>query len=681
MDKNIYFANKESKDKGSILLDKAHHWVNNVETSGYLDKLKSMWAAYHGAYYSSAGNAHQVQFSGEQGELVNFPVNHLRNIAEHMLIMTTSNRPSMEARAINTDLKSLSQTYLANGILDYYMREKKLEKYLKRAVEYAIVMGSGYVRLEWNSTAGEIYDTIENEDGTSIPLYDGDLEFSNLSPFDVVVDGTKEHQDHDWILIRTYKNKFDLAAKYPEIEDKILQLPTKSDLERFTLGLTNLNEETDDVYVYEFFHKKTAAVPNGNYFMFLSPEVTLHDGPLPYRNIPVFRISPADILGTPYGYSTLFDLLPLQEGLNTLYSSILTNQSAFAVQNIFFKRGSGFNIESISGGMNVVEGDEPPVPLQLTSSPKEVFDFLQMIVQAMETISGVNSVSRGNADSLGSNPSGTALALIQSMALQFMSGLQQSYVQLIEDVGTALIKILQDYAESPRLVAIAGKTNKTLMKEFTGQDIGGITRVVVDVGNPLSRTTAGRVQMASELLQYGKDGNQITPDQYITLINTGKLDVMTEDIVHEQFSLRDENEALMNGEIPFVTFMDDHRKHILFHKAVLSDPALRKDPDLVQRVRIHVQEHIDELRNTDPDLLMMLGQQPLMPPGMTPEMMGGMPPQMAPMEQPDVGQSGLDMSGQTLTGPGIEGGQRIPGPPSVDPNLLHNPELEPLAQG
>ena len=61
--------------------------------------------------------------------------------------MITANRPSMDARAINTDAKSLSQTYLANGILDYYMREKHLEDALKKAVEMAVVMGSGYVKL------------------------------------------------------------------------------------------------------------------------------------------------------------------------------------------------------------------------------------------------------------------------------------------------------------------------------------------------------------------------------------------------------------------------------------------------------------------------------------------------------------------------------------------------------
>ena len=41
------------------------------------------------------------------------------------------------------------------------------------------------------------------------------------------------------------------------------------------------------------------------------------------------------------------------------------------------------------------------------------------------------------------------------------------------------------------------------MKEFTGDDLTSVNRVIVDVGNPLARTTAGRVEMAEQLLQMG----------------------------------------------------------------------------------------------------------------------------------------------------------------------------------
>lgn len=189
MSKNdTYFAALEAEKTASILLDRAKSFYNLLESNNYLDKLKNMWQAYHGNY-TSYTDGHRIEFGGEQGELVQLPVNHFRNLAQHILVMVTSNRPIMEARSVNTDYKSLAQTYLANGILDYYMREKHLEDALKKAAEIAIVLGAGFIKLEWNATAGEIFDADEE---TGEFNYEGEIEFSTYTPFDVVVDGSKE---------------------------------------------------------------------------------------------------------------------------------------------------------------------------------------------------------------------------------------------------------------------------------------------------------------------------------------------------------------------------------------------------------------------------------------------------------------------------------------------------------
>lgn len=660
---NQYFAAKPAKEAATVLLAKADAWNNSLQSNGYLDKLRMSWAAYHGAYYDDASSGHQISFSGAEGELVNLPVNHIRNLAQHILVMTTATRPSMEARATNTDYKSLTQTLLANGLLDYYMREKRLERYLKRAVEYAIVMGSGYVKMSWNATTGELFDF--NED-TQSPIYEGDLEFSNLSPFDVIIDVTKEHQDHDWILCRTWKNKYDLMAKYPEFADKIRGLPTKSDLEiaKFD-SFFNGDNNTDDVAVFEFYHKRSEAVPEGRYMLFLSDDVPLYDGPLPYRRIPIFRISPSDVLGTPFGYTNIFDLLPLQDGLNGLMSTVLTNQNAFGVQNILVPRGADISVNQLSGGLNIIEANTQigePKPLNLTQTPAEVFKMIDILRQEMETLSGVNSVARGNPEA--SLKSGAALALVQSMAIQFMSGLQGSYVALVEDVGTCVIEILKDFAAVPRVAAIVGKGNRTFMKEFKGEDLSSVSRVIVDIGNPLAKTTAGRVQMAEQMLQMGIIKN---PEQYFTVINTGKLDVMYEGTQSELLLIKGENESLMRGDPVPVLDVDEHQTHIIEHKAILADPELRKDPALVKVVLDHIQEHINALRQVDPNLLQLLKQQPL------PPMNGAASPQM---QAPQQGQMGVEQQGNEIVGPGIEQGvglPNIPNPPAPFENLPTNP--------
>lgn len=681
-----YFAAQEAGKAASVLMHKMDIWSSNLEANGYLDKLRMSWSAYHGAYYTDASSGHQIAFSGSEGEITNLPVNHIRNLAQHILVMTCSTRPVMDVRAINTDYKSLTQAYLAKGLLDYYMREKRLEVYLKRAVEYAIVLGAGYIKMSWNATAGQQYDFDED---LQVPVYEGDVEFQNLSPFDVVMDNTKEDSSsHDWYVVRTWKNRFDVVAKYPEFESKIMAVPTKIEALRYRFNMIS-TDETDDIAVFEFFHKRTESLPDGRYILFVSDDCVLIDSPLPYRDLPIFRISPAEFLGTPYGYSNIFDLLPLQEAVNALYSTILTNQNAFGVQNILVPRGADISISELTGGLNIIEANlsaGKPEPLNLTQTPAEVFKFSDMLVSAMETISGVNSVARGNPEA--SLKSGNALALIQSMSIQFMSGLQQSYAELVEDTGTALIHMLQDFAAAPRVAAIAGISKRTEMKSFKGSDLSEVHRVVVDIGNPLARTIAGRVQMAEQLLQMGAIKN---PEQYFTVINTGQLDAMMEGTQGEMLFIRGENEAMLNGQAVSVLAIDEHKAHIIEHRSILADPELRKNAMLVEMVLGHIQDHIQALQTTDPALLQLLGQQPLPPPSQP----GQAPPQGAPMgpqghpggpmpvpppmspqgqqlppPQQSLGPSNQNTMAATMQLPGM------PKLPQVPPQVLSNPALQ-----
>lgn len=634
---NVYFAAKDSKDTAGTLIDKAGIWFQNLQSNYYLDKVRIMWATYHGAHFDDDG--HQIIFSGEQSELASMAVNHIRNLGQHMLVMVTSNRPSWQARSTNTDYKSLVQTTLANNLLDYYMREKELEAIVTKAVEYSIVLGSGFIKMEWNSTSGEVYDF--NED-TGVEIKEGDVEFTLLSPLDVVYDSTKEnYSQNDWVLARSFKNKYDLAAKYPEFEDEIKNLVTKSEMNRYRFEFGAF-DDTDDVPVYEFYHKRTESMPDGRYLLYLDEDIVLMDTPNPYRGLPIYRISPADILGTPYGYTPLFDLLPLQDAVNTLHSTILTNQSAFGVQNIAMPRGSDVIPGALSGGLNVFEYNPqygPPHAINFTQTPAEVFKYIEILEREMETLSGVNSVARGNPQA--SLESGSALALVQSMSLQFMSGLQASHVRLLENLGTGLINLLKDFASAPRVAAIVGKNNRTKMKEFKGDDLSTINRVIVDLGNPLSRTTAGRVQMAETLMQMKPE--EFSIDQYFQVISTGSLDTMTEGINNEMLLIRSENEKLVEGSTDILALAtDDHTNHIKEHKVVLADPDLRLDRDLVARTLAHIQEHINLLRTTDPDLLAYLGQ-----PQPQPEQPMAPPEAQMPLESPVTGPD-IEVAGSEL---------------------------------
>lgn len=629
-----YFATDDADKTIAYLESKAATWFTTYTTNNYLQKVRTSWDCYHGNYFEKD---HDITFTGEQGELVNLPVNHYRNIARNILNMITSTRPVFQPRATNLDSKSEAQVTLASGLLEYYMREKKLERYLALACEYAVVLGSGYVKLSWNATAGEIYDYIDldepvDADGKKAepyPVYEGDPHFINLSPFDVIFDTSKAtYEEQNWGVFRCFKNKYDLAAKYPELRSKILELSTKSDSSARRYSMQAF-DETTDVPIYEFMHKKTEACPNGRLLIYLTQDVVLADTVLPYRNIPVFRITPADFLGTSFGYTDMFDLIPIQKALNSLFGIVLSNQTAFGVQNVINPRGNDVQLMQVRGGLNFIEYNSQigkPEALNLTSTPPEIFNFIPILESRMEAISGVSSVIRGTLPV--EKFSGNALALLQSQSLQFMSGLQKSYIQLLEDVGTGLITMLQDFASVPRIAAIAGINNQTKIVEFTGYDLAGLERIVVDVGNPLSQSTAGRVSMAEQLIQMKMINS---PEKYLEVINTGRLDALTSNEQAELLCIRTENERIMQGEPVEAVWTDRHSLHIREHRAVLADPKLRaSDPDLIKRASAHMEQHINLLQTTDPNKLALIGEQPLAPPAGSPVAPGTMAPDQPP---------------------------------------------------
>jgi hypothetical protein len=592
-----YFAVKTTEEIGKELMGKIESYNEHLATSGIITELRKSYSTYYGDS--------SIHDAGVQGELKAMRVNNYSNLIKHILNMVTVNRPAWEPRAANSDFKSQSQTTLAQGLLDYYMREKRLERYLKQSTENALFLREGWISCTWDVSSGEIYGVTD----TQIPIYEGDVKYQVHLLTDIIRDFTLDNDDLDWVIVRDYKNKFDLIQKHPEHKSKIesisinpgeeLQYKIKTELHR---------EDSDKIPIYTFYHRKSESLPNGRMIEFLGSDCILFEGALPYRKIPVYRIAAAQKVASPFGHSPAFDLLPLQEALDTSFSTILTNQSAFGVQNIMAPKGSGLSVTQISGGMNLIEYDKlsgPPQSLNLTQTPPEIFNFIGILNQYCESISGVNAVARGNASP---SLSGAAMALLQSTSLQFSSGLQQSYTALLEDIGTATIHLLTDFATVPRVAHLSGKQNKTLIKQFKGSDLEKISRVTVDSANALTKSTAGRVEIANQLLQAGLVKR---PEQYIMVLQTGQLEPMLESETSQLLRIKEENELLAEGHTPNALISDPHEAEIREHLSVLDSPSVRENPEVVQAVLAHVQAHIDLAKSMPPELMQILGRTPL----------------------------------------------------------------------
>ena len=612
-----------SRECADEILDRCSDYWTFCKTSNWFENWRKLYYAYNPNRYVAG----QTVMAGESNEYRTIKVNHFRNLLEHIQTLSITDRPAWEPQSTNSDSTSQKQTIIAKGVLDYMMREKRVERHLRDATRNALLFCEGFVSEWWEPTAGNV---IAQDNETGQTRHDGDLRYSSHEPVDVIRDPNLKHfSQRSWVVIRTYENKYDLAKKYPEYEDEIVGS---------TLGISNVNHymagqfmdrslTTDLISVLNFYHVKSPACPEGRQMVLLPDGTVLTDSIMLYQHLPLHRIVANDQVGTPMGMSVSLDLLPLQEMIDAHYTTILSINENYSIPKILLPIGSNIMADSLSSGFQAISynptGGKPEI-MEMPTAPDGLFKAMLQLQHDMETISGVNSVSRGNPEA--SLKSGSALALVQSMAIQFHAPLQQSYIQLLEDVGTATIQIMQDYADAPRIIKIAGKRNKGIIQQsFTNKDISGISRVQVQVGNPLAKTVSGRLSIAQDLLQ-----NKIitTAAEYLMVLETGQLEPLTQGATAELLNLATENELLLEGEFMPVLFTDNHVLHISEHSAIASDPQTRSNPRLFGVIADHIQQHITMLSDPDYQNYRMLTQQPTLPPqgGQAPIPQQGNPP-------------------------------------------------------
>jgi hypothetical protein len=604
-----YYWTKPADECVAALRERIEQYYGDMNRTGRVNLYRNSYYKFYQGFILKG----ELTSTGQVGELTATFENHYANLITHGVNMVCQQKLSYEPQTTTTDAEAQDQIKRAKGILNLYTTrsDKDLDGQLRKATEMSYVFDASWVSVMWNKDEGRtIAGDFDQQMGQEIAIKEGDIEFAVWSPFDVILDPLLPSYDkHSWIILRKWENKYNLAARFPKWADRIRALSAGIDIGDTRLTYTVSRDESDIIPIYHAFHKDSPALPNGRYIIFIDDEIICADGKLwdpakqsGYREIPLYRMAGRDLWGSPWGYSRAFDVLPLQETVDRLASAIATNQLTFATQNILVPKGSSISWENLYGGLNVIEWDSSmgeagiPKALQLTSTPKEVFDNVARTVTTMGTIMGVNEVLRGNPDlALKGQISGASLALMTSNSIQFNSDMQKAYVRLAEQVGTAVVHCLQDFAfpdlgngkSLEREGMTQSATQKFYKSNFSKQNISKIDKITIRYGNPLAQTTSGRLQIAETLLQQGL----LTAQQYFQVIETGNLEGELQAQENQLHLIKEENEAMMRGEVPSVIWADNHALHIPEHMSVLSNLEARKDPKVIQAVQAHVTQH------------------------------------------------------------------------------------------
>lgn len=595
-----YWLTKPTQEIINDLNRKIEVYDKYLQSSGVMGQLKDSYATYYGDS--------KIRDTGSHGELKALRINHYASLIRNIISMVTTQKIAFNSIASNTDSESQAAAILSTGLLDFYMKENRLDRVFKNAALQACFLKESWISSTWDTQLGSIIHAGDAENGIP-PIHEGDLKFDSYLLTDVIRDLNKFDNNHSWLIARTYINKYDLIAQFPEYEEEISRIKIeKYNQNTFSVNFNQKDEDNDSVPYYTLYCKQSASLPNGRMIQFVD-DVVLTDNPLPYSKIPLIRITPEDCFQNVFGHSPMYDVLAIQKAIDSIASTLLTNIQAFGLQSIWSKKGNALTVNQISEGLNLIESETRPEPLNLTASSPESYRLLDMFISQSQLLSGVNDAVRGVTPS---GMSGAAMALLSQQALQFANGLQQSYISMAEDIATLSITILQRYANTKRISALTGKNNQPLLKEWSSPDLEGVSRVSIEVGNGLSKTAAGRLQIADTLMQ---NGMVQRPEQYISVLETGRLEPIYENESRQLHLIRAENEKLAEGISVRAIITDHHEQHIKEHASVLSSPEARDNPNspMVTETLAHIQEHLEMVRTADAGLMAILGQQPLPP--------------------------------------------------------------------
>lgn len=691
----VYFASEtNSQVATSEIQRRIDVYRNSLRDSGRLARMQRSERTYLGFSPDGGKDSSYLQPSGEQGELVSMTLNQYASLVNSTQVLITSVRPSFKPIAANTDYSSLAQAQLADGLLEFYDRDLRLNDREIEATRNALIMSEGYVILSWNPSLGkEVPDSLDEQ-----PSREGDIEAITVTPYDVIYDPTAQDFDSiQWVCFkRKGVNRWDLMARFPQLADKIkYATPEKGDtrLEVFNPRPDTQQQAPDTVDVWEFRHLPTPACPNGRLMRFIDDETVLFDTfqiqgdgaavdfGYPYDDLHVYRIVPDTIPGTAFGHTPFFDCIGSQEAMDMVATIATSGVNSAGLFNLWTPPGDKIQVDRIAGSLNWLQSATKPEVILPPPFRPEIQSYMSALQGWMRQRTGINDVAQGEYTK---GMPAQAMALMQANAIQFNSKLQQSYQRLVERVRTGILQLLKRYANTQRVALMAGVGNTWQLKEFSKKDLLGVERVIVEAVNPQSKTYAGKLVMADSLLEKGLIRD---PQQYITLVSTGEFKPLTDSTDKRNAFVQRNKELLSRGiglppvdamtgefvddgqEHVRITIMDTHWSNIPEYASVLYDPGARDNAQVVQAVTGVVVASIRLWRSMDPALLLISGGPPC-PPNADPAMV--LPPDgdvagsstVSGTPQPQYGKQSSSAGPAPL--PGLEqnmGGVRMPSLP------------------
>ncbi|MES1988826.1 MAG: hypothetical protein V4440_12520 [Pseudomonadota bacterium] len=455
---------------------------------------------------------------------------------QNRLARLCKNVPRWDVKPKSGDEEDKDAARLAQQVIEQLWESLEINKKRIPLTMWLQQAGSAYLKIGWDTSLGakKVYpklaatngDAGESKETEYQIVAEGEIRVDVASFFEIFPDSYAKSWDELKDIIQAKIRPISyFASQYPErgalvkAEDcwlNSLMYESRINSINTTTGTagSGANQLKDSAIEISYYEKPSVKHPYGRHII-VANGVKLKDDILPIDEIPFCKFDDITIGGKFVGESVITHLRPLQDQINKGKSMRAAWMNRTLTAKLIAARGHNIAREAYndqSGEIMMydpVPGVQEPHELTQPSIPSYAFEEERTLKDDINDTAGINEASRGQLPSASIPAIGMQLLVEQD---DTRIGVEtESHEYSYADLGRILLKFVDKFYETDRLLKTVGESQEYSIKTFKGSDIRENFDVHVIRGSTLPGSKVLKRQEIINLHQQGYFGQPQDP--------------------------------------------------------------------------------------------------------------------------------------------------------------------------
>ena len=534
----------------------------------------------------------------------------------------------MRVKPHTSEYDDSAKADVTTKLLRYVQDNTDFNEMITNAIYQNEICGNVFFLSWWDKSKGEEYERIteieidENgeEKQKTEAIYQGDLAYGLVSPYEVFPESTMKHgiSSQRYIILEQVKSVEDIYDAYGiKVEGGSVEafsiMPVNSGNgwgHKNTVMSYGTRQIDNAVKLITYFERPSRAYPDGRMCIMVDDTILFY-GKLPYKHIPLVQAVCRSVPGQFFGRSVIEDLIPRQRAYNGCKNRIHEYLKRVALNSYWAQEGSvdldDYEERGAEPGAILVynRGTQPPIPVQNAPLPGELMAEVYNLKADMEYVAGTSQLMVNGATPSGVT-SGTAIQSLMDIDNTRLSSTGDNLRDAVRKLAIVWLEIYKKYANTRRIINVVGENDIGDAVMWSSDDITSFD-VEFTTENELIVSEATQQQNFMQAYQMGlfTDAQGQIPDtikmlairnmktgDYTQMMSLGELD---------RQDARRENAFFETKKIiPEVSEFDDHDTHIEEHRRYIKQLKFHmlryESPQLARQFEEHIKMHIEAKR-------------------------------------------------------------------------------------